>query len=413
MKRISAILLAAGLVSSACAATPVISDVVLTQDPATRLVTVTYTLSGADAIVTPDILTNGVSIGEANIRTVAGDVFRKVKAGKSRRFTWRPDYDWDGQLFAAKAKLTAWPENDPPDWLVASLCVASNVQYYVCKEQLPWAVTSMVYKTRHLLMRRIRACGVPFTMGSISVETGRDSGREALHTAILTNDFYIGVYECTQQQYQFVTGSRPASSGYGGTDAEMRWYTYPASFVGTDALRGAVSDGIDWPSTGHKVKANSFFDKLRKQTGIEFDLPVEAQWEFAARAGCPFGLYNGYNLNNQKQDPHLDEIAWWTSNCVRTATGALTTQPVGLKKPNAFGLYDMLGNTCETCLDYYIANPTSCDPNIGPTTPSSRQRRGGCAVNWEGNTVRVNYRDAVGETGRYEAGFRIAWTLQK
>ena len=418
-KRIGACGLSIALATGVALAVPVVSNVSLSQDPATRLVTVDYTLSGGPAIVTLDVLTNGVSVGLRNIVTVSGDANRKVEDG-ARRIAWRPDYDWDGNLFDATAKLTVWPTNDPPDWLVASMCIAGSVQYYACAEQIPGGVTNFAYKTRKLLMRRIHAAGVPWNMGAPSCEPyyNKDGARETIHTVVLTNDFYIGVYELTQAQYYFVMGSRKTGSGsnYGGDSATTDWFAYPQNWIGWETLRGAAAD-FPWPGS-HAVSSTSFLGYLRGRTGIELDLPLDAQWEFAARGGCPYAFYNGYNMHTNTvdmaedySDAHFDEIGWFTGN-----SGG-TTHAVGEKNPNAYGLYDMLGNLSELCLDKYQNTPTGYDPNVGLSSASVaiRCRRGGSAVNYKLHQCRAAYRDAsaADTTGRYDAGVRLCWTLAK
>ena len=425
MKRIGACCLFVALVVGMAMAAPVVSDVSLSQDPATRLVTVEYTLSGGPAIVTLDVLTNGVSVGAANIVTTAGDVNRRVEAGENHRLTWRPDYGWDGNLFDATAKLTAWPLDDPPDWLVASVRLPSNVQYYVCAEQVPWGVTNNVYKTRKILMRRIHAAGVPWNMGAPSCEPhfNRDGARETIHTVVLTNDFYIGVYELTQAQYYYTMGAstrlKGANSNYGGTDNTTDWFMYPQQWLGYETLRGAVAD-YPWPGS-HAVDPSKFLGVLRARTGIDFDLPLDAQWEFAARGGCPYAFHNGYNMRpttdstSDSSDAHFDEIGWFRGNSA--VNGTYTTHPVGLKKPNAYGLYDMLGNLSELCLDKYQNSPTGYDPNVGLVSDAVaiRCRRGGSAVNYDLHQCRAAYRDAsvADTTGRFDMGVRLCWTLAK
>ena len=106
-------------------------------------------------------------------------------------------------------------------------------------------------------------------------------------------------------------------------------------------------------------------------------MPTEAQWEYACRAGSVSALYNGKELITQDGfDSNLDEIAWYDKN----SSGI--THPVGQKKPNAWGIYDMLGNVYEWCQDIYD-NYTSLidtDPKGGKKTPyhkSTYVMRGG------------------------------------
>jgi formylglycine-generating enzyme required for sulfatase activity len=96
---------------------------------------------------------------------------------------------------------------------------------------------------------------------------------------------------------------------------------------------------------------------IRKKTGIDFDLPTEAQWEFACRAGVKSELYSGKNIAKDGNDAAVSEIAW-------TKYNTTTSQAVGLKPDNEWGLYDMLGNINEWCCDYYDA--LGCGDAIDP-----------------------------------------------
>ena len=106
--------------------------------------------------------------------------------------------------------------------------------------------------------------------------------------------------------------------------------------------------------------------------GYEFTLPTEAQWEYACRAGTTTALNSGKNLSNEEKCPEMDEVGWYDGNSDEM------THPVGQKKPNAWGLYDMHGNVWEWCLDWKGDYPetTVVDPT-GPDTGMSRVLRSG------------------------------------
>jgi eukaryotic-like serine/threonine-protein kinase len=147
--------------------------------------------------------------------------------------------------------------------------------------------------------------GGSFLMGSTSDEVGHESNEESLHS-VTVSSFAIGKYEITQAQWRTVMGNNPST------------------FKGDELPVGNVS----W------IDANEFCRKLSKMTGKKYRLPSEAEWEYAAR-GNTTGPY----------PDELGEIAWYSDNAEGTA------HPVGQKRPNAFGLYDMHGNVREWCED--------------------------------------------------------------
>ncbi|MBP5760319.1 MAG: SUMF1/EgtB/PvdO family nonheme iron enzyme, partial [Verrucomicrobia bacterium] len=188
-----------------------------------------------------------------------------------------------------------------------------------------------------------------FMMGSPEDELDRDDD-ETQHQVTLTCGYWIGRYPVTEAQYKAVIGSCPSNRG----DNHPVYY-------------------VSWNS------ATNFCAKLtaiereagRLPEGYEYTLPTEAQWEYACRAGTTTALNSGKNLSDKEQCPEMDEAGWYGGN-------AAMTHPVGQKKPNAWGLYDMHGNVTEWCLDWYGDYPTSAvtDPT-GPDTGSDRVRRGG------------------------------------
>ena len=197
-------------------------------------------------------------------------------------------------------------------------------------------------RTTELWLRRITPGS--FMMGSPKNEMGR-KGDENQHYVTLTRMYYIGVFECTQKQWELVMGSDP--SAFKGDDC------CPVENVSYYDLRGERISGSE-------VEADSFFGRLRARTGLPFDLPTEAQWEYACRAGTTTALNNGKDLGYY---PDLDAVAWYIDNSGKRA------HPVGQKQPNAWGLYDMHGNIMEWCLDRYGSYPSAVlsDPHGADT----------------------------------------------
>ena len=318
------------------------------------LVSVTYGLS-ADAIVTCRMFLDGVVVADELAASVYGDINRRVAAGNERVLNWNASAAGvSGEKISVE--LTAWPLDNPPDYMAVDLTVADSRRYYASSSSVPFGVTSDVYKTDILLMRKIPAAGVVWRMGqpvggelceNVSATAGvRDN--ETGHMVRLTNDFYAAVYETTQLQYAKVTGQWPTSFA-GLSD---RKYTWPVENVSFDALRGAVSDGYaGWPAAGHAVQPGSFMRIIRDFTGIEsLDLPTEAEWEYACRAGTAASLNSGKNISSPTSaDACLAEVGWSKYNEPR----AEHPLPVGMLKPNGWGLYDCHGNVCEFCLDWY------------------------------------------------------------
>ncbi len=372
--------LASAVVASALWGSPSVSNVTLVQDSYTRVVTVSYLLGAEPAIVTADFMTNNVSIGGANMRRVAGDVNKLVTNTLSTcTFTWVPDREWTGRVIddgSVKAVVRVWATNCPPDYMAIDLRVVTNgVSFYADTSSLPYAVTNDYYRHDALLMRRIHAADVEWAMGVAEPDIGRDHGnnrdREKLHKVILSADYYMGVFPLTQQQYYRATQSRP-SVFVNRDDA----YSRPVEGVSYNMYRAGAdtTDWAGWPSAGHAVKDGSVLQRFRDLTGVELDLPTDAQWEYAARAGVYLPLPNGKRASAES----LDEIAWYSGNSYIEERGQMETHPVGLKAPNAWGLYDVLGNTQEMVLDYHANAPSEAqvDP-VGAASGSSRVLRSG------------------------------------
>ena len=408
-----------------------IPSVSITSDAATRLVTVSYVLSGDPAIVTATVLQNGSPIGAENHAGMTGDVNVKVVAGAHRIF-WRPSREWSDRHFEngeISVSLTAWALSSPPPYMVVDLTAtnafygAGSVFYYASTNAFPGGFGTDLYKTERMAFKRIESAGVEWRMGSPAVteEYGR-AADEGTRYVTLSNDYYIGVYEVTQRQWELLMGTRPS---------EFRNPLYyakrPVEKVSYDAIRGTAKA---WPEDGHEV-SDGFMSALRTlaANAYAFDLPPEALWEFACRAGYGTPLINGWTMTSQYYSGDL-----LSSGCrcvANTTTGSGShsadcalddgTNEVGLATPNAWGLYDMAGNVAEWCLDWYENNPiqdmSKVDPETGAATAdvtrTYRVNRGG---SWYG---RVSYMRSARRSGAKPAdknasnqvGFRVSCVI--
>ncbi len=205
-----------------------------------------------------------------------------------------------------------------------------------------------------------------FMMGSPASEEGRDSDEGPQHRVELTQGFWLADTPCTQAMWQAVMGSN----------------NNPSRFTGSGKL---PVEHVTW------TDVQGFLAALDGRVpGFAADLPTEAQWEYACRAGTTAARYG-----------NLDEIAWYSANSGKK------THEVSLKKPNPWGLHDMLGNVWEWCADDMRSYKalTATDPfEHGPR----RVIRGGSWL-YVAQDVRAAYRDADDPGYRLDdRGFRLA-----
>lgn len=320
------------LAAGALGAAPTVTVTSVTQDAVRHRVTVNYELS-EDAIVTASLASGGRTLAAPR---VWGDVQAAVPGG-ARSFSWTPADADDCVGHAVTFTVSAWDPADPPDYLVCDLDLGTRA-HYATTNDLPEGVGSDLYRTSKLLLRRIPAANQVFScLGKYPMS--------------LSEDFWLGVFETTQEQYRRILSAEP------GTFAEATaWPTRPVTGGRAEsapqlfhkALRGDLASATVVPDAPAE---SSFFGILRTKAGLAFDLPTEAQWEYACRAGTTTRYCNG--TDDVQPEAVLGRAGSGSSPAPGTAPADGGTQRVGSLAPNGFGLYDMYGNVSEWCVDCY------------------------------------------------------------
>jgi formylglycine-generating enzyme required for sulfatase activity len=183
-----------------------------------------------------------------------------------------------------------------------------------------------------------------FAMGSSNREAGHQSDEVQCRVRI-TKGYWLGAYEVTQEQWQAVMGNNPSYFTRAGLNAPV--------------------EQVSWNEAVEFCRKLTLAERQagRLPDGYEYNLPTEAQWEYACRAGTS-APYGGTG--------NIDSMGWYAGN------SGMTTHPVGQKQANAWGLYDMHGNVFEWCNDWYGTYPprVASDPT-GDATGISKVDRGG------------------------------------
>ena len=425
---------------------PTVSNVTLSR-PSTKVLRGTYQLD-KPAVITVDFQTNGVSIGSAAVmNTLDGDVNRFVQAGQ-HSFTWNPRQAWDGcysENFRAVVK--AWPTNSPPDYMVVRIGRGDSekeefggwVRYYEKVEDLPFGgLENDCYRTNYIAFRKIPARGVTFLMGGQANEGAhfRNNAVTCPHEVTLDYDYYMAVFEATQGHRMAVAGEYwhwaeiwPSSEpqqpeGLALRPLEGSWYQ-----MRINAANTLGSNSVYLPNCAYGKASGStgFLGLVASFTGIPFEFPTEAEWEFAARGGHGPGFQpDGTRMYTTISSGDKNNILTnYLNRCVRylansTPDGTTKTKPtfsgrteplpltqatarVGSYAPNGFGLYDMVGNQTEWCFDVFVADITKangarqeCALDASTVGSTPRVFRGGkWDAGWNGVTLTPGYRDGT------------------
>lgn len=346
--------------------------------------------------------------------TFTSDCFAKAGAN---RLTWNLGADYPGLRATDLAITVAVSTNNAETsaYLVVDLSAGpSAASYPVRYVARPPDLSNDVCRTSELWLRRVQAGS--FIMGTPLDEVGRNSGGvicDADQKAVtLTQPYYIGVFHVTQRQWYNVMGTWPSYL----TNMLYR-DSRPVEQVSYDMIRGSSAQGGGgWP-TNSAIYSASFVGLLRQKTGISgFDLPTEAQYEYACRAGTTAALNSGVNITNVDSDANVALLARYRYNGGGTTAPAdrncgitLGTATVGSYLPNAWGLYDMHGNVFVWCLDWWVQGviPGGTDPE-GPVTGTERLRRGGGYSAIAGQARSGTRWKGTPSTANWATAFRIA-----
>ena len=216
----------------------------------------------------------------------------------------------------------------------------------------------------------VKVNGGTFLMGAIDTDDDAWNNERPQHS-VTVSDFYICKHEVTQALWQAVMGSTPTYDG-GWSDKYGKGDTYPAYY-------------ISWED------CDTFLIKLNALTGLDFRMPTEAEWEYAARGGNRSLGYTYAGSNT------VDSVAWYSVNSydLGSSHADYGTHIVMQKLPNELGLYDMSGNVFEWCSDWYDENYYAASPVSNPQGPvigSHRVIRGGSWTYYYRNS-RISFRD--------------------
>ena len=257
-----------------------------------------------------------------------------------------------------------------------------------------------------------------FVMGSPEGEMGRFPD-ETQHTVTHTRGFIMQTTEVTQAEWLALSGGVDPSNNHScGTCPveQVSWYAALGYANARSVMEGLTPCysliGCDDPEDGWR-DAQHWGCSDATFLGLECDgyrLPTESEWEYAARAGTTTASYAGEltdTLPSDCQTPQaaIDDIAWWCHN------SNLITSPVAQKTPNAWGLYDMLGNVQEWTWDRYGPYPGSATDPLGQPTGLARVYRGGSFDRYARYSRAATREGLTGVERYYNIGFRLVRTI--
>ena len=306
---------------------------------------------------------SGSTVLDVAMESFSGDRYA-IAEGENHCIEWNPAKAKIGHLGKA-AELSFKIEAQPAKtykYLVLDLSEGSREgakypTYFL--DEVPQGGWSDEFKTEKLVLRRCEPG--TFIIGTPVDELNHASSGASTETqaeVTFTNHFYLGVFEMTVRQYELISGTNICYANSSGLlVADNANPKVPAVGLKYYDLRGHGIDNKPWPKSVVPDEG-SLMDLMRKRVNLPstvpagwvFDLPTEAQWEYACRAGTTTAWNNGTSqnpssANTSASDPNLALLGWYRDNA------GSVRHDVGLKFENAWGFYDMHGNASEYVLE--------------------------------------------------------------
>lgn len=423
MKQIKPVLLALVVAPVILAAEPSLTvSQVRQRYPWDGSVDIDYTISSYGAEADPNdytvafsftTVTNGVAVSKtlANFQTYASCDLPSTEG--SHRVTWNGADDGCNGLFSTNVSFTGTLYRDATTaseaaYMIVDVSAGPSAEAYPVRYASDAVDASQfnkgLYKTTRIVFKRIPAGSFWMGVGVVNASNDRNgnvASADALRQYVqLTQDYYLAIFETTLAQYYQVCGGtattdmKPKRSVFCGSTVDTAIANFNSRLSGRAKCRGSAVTG--------------------------FSLPTEAQWERACRAGTLSSVYTGVNIDNQNAANNIRAALCSCNSSVPTGY-----RVVGSYDPNPWGFYDMYGNACEWCSDFFGDYPAppegmawdETNPLVNPTGPETGTVhciRGGCADSgW--NVIisgkRQNCPSTPTNSNHYRNGFRVALTL--
>ena len=340
-------------------------------------VDIDFTLSGGtkcDVDVSATFTTNGVPGTIDLVRAgVEGDLW-ELEPG-IHHLEWDPAVAGLDVAALKDFAVQVTPVEDAANarkWLVISI---NDGAWEYAAEEPAGGWNQNAYKQGKMVFRRIPAG--TFTAGLTTAQANyldAAAGSSSVgyympqKTMEITHDYYIAIFKTTHAQRYRILDAASSNTSMNPAITAGTYYTH---------LRGSNDvDHIDWPTTRFAVKEGSMIDTFRARCGYRFwiDLPTNAQWEKAARAGTDTFWYNGGTIGTLYSDC-TNLIVQIGRTVLEEGVSEYSVLPVGSYLGNSYGLYDVIGTRMEYVLDRFVDGNTVAAETIDPVGPTNGTRR--------------------------------------